>query len=277
MKIHVLHCGYIRIPAELKNSSGSFADDVRKTLAARRKEPATLPTTAYLIEHRKGLFLVDTGWNREISPNGVHDRKAVEKQLPRHLAALYDPFVPTGMTVREQLESKGIRPEDLEVVILTHFDADHVSGLRSVMGAKRIIIPEEESYWSSRTKYALRQVRELWDIEKAEHLYYRGYPLGPMNRAIDITGDESIMMVSLPGHTNGHAGIMVRNGDRYAVIAGDAAFSSDNWETLTPPGFSADSQLQVKTLKWLAEVAADPNCVDVLCSHDNKAPSTIVL
>ena len=277
MKIHVLHCGYIRIPESLRNSSGNIAGDIRKATFARKSELVTMPTNAYLIEHPKGLFLVDTGWSREISPNGEYDKQAVEKILPRHLATLYKPFVPERMTVHEQLESRGIRPEDLEMVLITHFDADHVSGLKSVMDAKRIIIPEEESYWSSRTKYALRQVRKLWDIEKAEHLFYRGYPLGPVNRAIDITGDESIMMVSLPGHTNGHAGIIVRDGEKYVVIAGDAAFSPHNWEMLTPPGFSADAGLQIKTLNWLADVAADPNCVSVLCSHDTAENDVITV
>jgi N-acyl homoserine lactone hydrolase len=275
MKIDVLNCGYIRIPERLPGGSRGFADDMRMAAMTPDRRRITLPVYSYLIEHPKGLFLVDTGWSREISPAGTYDRKAVERVLPAHLAALYRPYVPTGMTAVEQLAARGIKPGDIDAVLITHFDADHVSGLRSLSGAGRIVIPEEESYWSARTKYKFRQVRDLWDIAEAEHLYYRGYPLGPMNRIIDITGDNSIMMVSLPGHTDGLAGVVARSANRFVLIASDAAFDRRNWEQMTVPGFSADAGLQKKSLEWIAGIDKDPECEAVLCSHDPDAPQTL--
>ena len=162
----------------------------------------------------------------------------------------------------------GIRPEDIKAVLITHFDADHVDGLRSVGNAGRIIVPEDEAYWSVRTKYRMRQVRELWETVTYERMFYRGYQLGPMNKAIDITGDGSVMMVNLPGHTDGQAGVIVRNGGRFVLLAADAAYSSYNWEEMKAPGLGADKKLQLKTLKWIAKTAGDPACMKVLCSHD---------
>ena len=40
-----------------------------------------LPVSAYLIEHPEGRILVDTGWHREMSPDGFYDRKAQIKSL----------------------------------------------------------------------------------------------------------------------------------------------------------------------------------------------------
>ena len=99
-----------------------------------------------------------------------------------------------------------------------------------------------------------------------------------MQRAVDITGDESIMMVSLPGHTDGHAGFIVRNvkSGRFVLIAGDAAFSRRNWEDMTPPGFSADAELHRRTLGWIANAAAGPDCAAVLCSHDAEGENEII-
>ena len=250
--------------------TGGLAGDLRKAVLTSGKHRVTLPVSAYLIEHPKGLFLVDTGWSREISPGGVYDRKAVEKVLPAHIAALYHPYVPYGMTVTERLAEMGIKPEDLEAVLITHFDADHVSGLRSVSGARRIIVPEDEAYWSVRTKYTMRQVRDLWESVRYERLFFRGSPLGPMHKAVDVLGDGSLMMVSLPGHTDGQVGIMVRSGSKYALIAADAAYSRKNWEDMTATGFSADAELQKKTLRWIAETASDLECVCVLCSHEGE-------
>ena len=172
------------------------------------------------------------------------------------------------MTAAELLDARGIKPEDLTAVLITHFDADHVDGLRSVSNAQRIIVPEDEAYWSVRTKYKMRQVRELWETVRYERLFYRGYQLGPMNRAIDIIGDESIMMVSLPGHTDGQAGVIIRSSDKFVLLAADAAISPRNWEEMKAAGLGADKDLQMKTLRWITKTADDPDCVKVLCSHD---------
>ncbi len=255
MKIHVLHCGYIRIARRLLDNGGRFSTDIAKAMTIPDRDRVTLPVSVYLIEHPAGHYLVDTGWSRK--PN-----------LPKHLEALYHPSIPDGMAVTDHLEKIGVRPEDIKAVLITHFDADHVDGLRSVSGAQRIIVPEDEAYWSVRTKYRMRQVRELWETVSYERMFYRGYLLGPMNKAIDITGDESIMMVNLPGHTDGQAGVIVRNGDRFVLLAADAAYSPYNWGEMRAPGLSADKNLQLKTLKWIAKTAEDPACMKVLCSHD---------
>ena len=278
MKIHVLHCGYIRIAEELLDNGGNFSTDIAKAMLTPDRDRVTLPVSAYLIEHRSGLYLVDTGWSRDISPNGNYDFKAACSVLPKHLAALYHPFVPQGMTAREQLDARGIRPEDIKAVLITHLDADHVAGLRSMSNAQRIIIPEDEAYWSVRTKYRMRQVRELWETVRYERLFYRGQLLGPMNKTIDITGDGSIMMVNMPGHTDGHTGVMVSEEGKRVLIAADAAISSDNWKMMRPAGLAIDKELQKKTLRWIKTVSSDPDCVSVLCSHDpHLQPQTITV
>jgi glyoxylase-like metal-dependent hydrolase (beta-lactamase superfamily II) len=270
MKIHILNCGYIRIHEDLLYGGGSIMTGFREAVMAPESKRVTLPVFSYLIEHPAGLFLVDTGWSRDISPNGVYDPKAVRSVLPAHLAALYHPYIPEGKAVNEQLRSMGIDQTDIEAVLITHLDPDHVSGLSSVSRAKRIMIPEDEAYWSARTKYRIRQPEQLWDIEGAERVFFRGHLLGPMHKAIDVTGDGSIMMVNLPGHTDGLCGVIVRNGDKFVLLVSDAAVSPRSWEMMEPPGFAADPALQYKTLNWIEKTASDPACKVVLCSHDKE-------
>lgn len=271
MKIHIFNCGYINIHEDLLYNGGNMAADLSKAATAPASRRVELPVFSYLIEHKAGLFLVDTGWSRAVSPKGVYDRAAAGRELPKHLAAMYHPYVPEGKAVAEQLASMGISPADLDAVLITHFDPDHVSGLRSVRTAKRIIVPEDEAYWSVRTKYRIRQPRELWDIDEKERVFYRGQLLGPMHKAFDVTDDGSIKMVSIPGHTDGMAGVLVREGGRYVLLASDAAVSRRSWERMEPPGYAASYKLQTRTLRWLAETAGDPECAGVLCSHDPDA------
>jgi glyoxylase-like metal-dependent hydrolase (beta-lactamase superfamily II) len=276
VKIHILHCGYIRVSETVPYGNCINLKNTAKQLTASERDRITLPVFAYLIEHPKGLILVDTGWCREISPEGVYDPQAVRAVLPSHLAALFRPWLPAGMAVREQLAVMGIRPEELEAVLLTHLDPDHVAGLKSVNRAKHILLPEDEYFWSCRSVYKARQPQSLWINQPIERVFYRGSALGPNRWAIDVLGDESIIMVNVPGHTDGQAAILVRSGGRFVLIAADAAFSPRNWKEGITPGFGFDREQQIKSLRWVAQKADDPACTAVLCSHDSSVEPRMI-
>lgn len=278
MKIHILHCGYIQVSDTVPYGNSIDLKNTAKQLSAPDKKRLTLPVCCYLIEHPKGLLLVDTGWCREISPAGVYDPQAVRKVLPAPLAALFHPYLPDGMAIHEQLDARGLRPRDLDCVLLTHLDPDHVTGLRHLKGAKRIVLPEDEYFWSCRTVFKARQPRSLWFDQSIERLFYRGSPLGPNHWAIDLFGDESVQLVNVPGHTDGQAAILLRNGGRFVLLAADAAYSPRSWQEMITPGFGFGRDWQLRSLRWIAEMAADPGCAAVLCSHDPAiGPGTIEL
>ena len=278
MKIHILQCGCIRVDPTVPYGRRLDLIEAAKQLTAADKDRITLPVFAYLIEHPKGLLLVDTGWCREISPEGVFDPRAVSAVLPARMAALLRPALPAGMAIHEQLAARGIRPEELDYVLLTHLDPDHVSGLRHVSGARHILLPEDEYFWSCRSVYKARQPQDLWLQYPTERPYYRGSPLGPNHWVIDLFGDESIQLVNVPGHTDGQAAIVIRSGGRFVLLAADAAFSPRNWRENIVPGFGFDRERQRKSLRWIADMAADPGCAAVLCSHDPAVgPGTIEL
>ena len=278
MKIHVLQCGSIRVDLTVPFGKRLDLIEAAKQLTAADKNRITLPVFTYLIEHPKGLILVDTGWCREISPDGVYDPKAAAAVLPSQMVALFHPFVPKGMAIHEQLAGMGIQPQDLDYVLLTHLDVDHVSGLRHVSGAKHIVLPEYEYYWSCRTVYKIRQPQELWIQYPMERPFYRGSSLGPNHWVIDLFGDESIQLVNVPGHTEGQAAIVFRNSGRFVLLTADAAFSPRNWQEMIVPGFGFARGFQRKSRLWIAGMAADPDCAAILCSHDPAvAPGVISL
>lgn len=132
IRIHILHCGSMLVSKAVPYGGGVNLKNARRGVFDKAAERVELPVSAYLIEHPKGKVLIDTGWSREISPDGVYDAAAVKRQLPGYLAAFYHPWVKKGKTVAEQLAQMGITPEELNAVVLTHLDADHTSGLRSV-------------------------------------------------------------------------------------------------------------------------------------------------
>ena len=124
IRIHVLHCGSMLVSKAVPYGGGVNLKNARHGVFDKVADRVELPVSAYLIEHPKGKVLIDTGWSREISPEGVYDSSAVKRQLPGYLAAFYHPWVEKGKTAAEQLAAMGIAPEELSAVVLTHLDAD---------------------------------------------------------------------------------------------------------------------------------------------------------
>ena len=276
IRIHLLRCGSIALSREaLFGGREGLASTLRQA-AAPRSERIELPCYCYLIEHPKGLVLVDTGVGRAFSSAGVFDAKASAALIGKPLTAYLHPSVAPGESISEQLSSRGIKPTDLDLVLLTHLDADHVGGLHELHGAKRFLLPEDEYFWSCRTVYKLRQPRSLWMDMPLERFWYHGSPLGTNRWAYDLFGDESVMLINLPGHTDGLCAVMLRNGGRFVLLASDAALCRENLETQTPPGFSFDRQKGKKALAYLSSLALERGCEGVLLSHDRHETRTMI-
>lgn len=267
IRILPLRCGSIEISKDCAGGERFYLPAARAHAPANRRE--TLPVYAFLIEHPKGRILIDAGLSRDISPAGYYNRHAAASVLGPTLSAFYRPHVPKGEAIHEQLDSLGLRPEDIDYVLLTHLDADHVCGLRHLKGAKHIICSQEDYFWSCRTVYRLRYPRALWYSDRLESFYFKGSDFGPFLWTKDFFGDESVMLVHLPGHTEGSYGIMVQRNGRFALLTGDAAYNERSWKELTVPGFGFNPQRQLKSLQWIQEKSQTPGCVAVLASHDS--------
>ena len=270
IRIRLLRCGSVELSrgAVLGGRAG-FAAALRQT-AAPCSERIILPCFCYLIEHPHGLMLVDAGPGRVVSPQGVYDAAAARRLLGAAFAAYLRPRVEPGKSIGEQLSALSLRPEDLDLVLLTHLDADHVGGLHELRGAKRFLVPEDEYFWSCRTVYKLRQPQGLWLDMPLERFWYRGSPLGTNRWAYDLFGDGSVMCVNLPGHTDGLCAVLIRSAERFVLLASDAALCRENIDTLTPPGFCFDEKLAKKALGYLHELRGEPGCEAILLSHDRE-------
>lgn len=71
--------------------------------------------SSYLIEHPKGKFLVDTGWERAMSPNGVFDKKAQIKSLGSFILYLVNQgVIEFDECIDEQLAKIGVKASDID-------------------------------------------------------------------------------------------------------------------------------------------------------------------
>ncbi len=69
IKINILRCGATVVDEALPLSNKSKNPFAYTGIGRGRKHKIEVPVTAYLIEHPKGLVLVDTGWDMAIREN----------------------------------------------------------------------------------------------------------------------------------------------------------------------------------------------------------------
>lgn len=166
-----------------------------------RRNRIWLPVSAYLIEHGGYKILVDTGWHRDISPEGKYNRRAQVKHMGLRHFLLNQGLVPKGESLVEQLAGCNIAPEDLDFVIMTHLHTDHASGLQAVKNAKRILVSSAEL--RDTKQHPIRYASSMWDGVRFEIFEFKDTGVGPVSKSFDLLGDGSIELVDIPGHTNG--------------------------------------------------------------------------
>ena len=173
-----------------------------------------------LIETDNGLVLIDAGFGLDdcADPPG---RVGPVRFITRPV------FVPTE-TAAHQLEQLGFRGEDVRHIVVTHFDTDHVGGIADFPHA-RIHVTAAEAFavtTSPTRQEKVRYGRQQWATERTivEHSpngeSWRGFAAA---KELDEIA-SGIVLISLPGHTRGHACIAVDAGHRWVLHCGDAFY-----------------------------------------------------
>ena len=276
MKIHVLHTGEVRVSPYLPFGGDNCNLLKASGMTTPKKDWIWLPVSVYLIEHPKGLILVDTGWHRDMSPEGVYDKAAQIKSLgSRILYNVNQGQIPLGEAVDEQLEAMGIKPADLDYVLLTHLDCDHANGLRAVKDAKHIIVAQEELDCARKNGF-IRYKKKWWEGVDMQTIDWNGTE-GPAQKSFDLFGDGSIKMINIPGHCDGLCAVKITREDgKYVLLFSDGGYATKSWKEMITSGVSLDKEKQRKSLQWIREQSMDANCIESLATHDTDIKPHVI-
>jgi nucleoside-diphosphate-sugar epimerase/glyoxylase-like metal-dependent hydrolase (beta-lactamase superfamily II) len=227
--------------------------------------------TFALIEHPEfGLSMFDTGY-------APHLEGATER-LPFRLYSRLAPIARGSMrSARDILVSAGIDPMNVRRIIISHFHADHIAGLkdfpdvdyighdaawedvkgRAGIGAlQRAFIP---SLLPENFGARLSPIRSFHDagFENFHHTH-------------DLFGDGSVRLVELPGHARGMMGALLRTTcENVVFLVADAAYTRRSIECGAPPHwitscFTDSRSAMIKTLKRIQTL------------HQRRLPLTFV-
>ena len=197
------------------------------------------PSRAYLIDTRAGLYLWDTGY-------AEHFRAATSKGVYRMYAWVTPIFFDENESLQGQLRAHGVAPGDIHTLLLSHFHADHIAGLRDFPGAR---LMASKTGWDAVRGLsgvaAVRQafVPELLPADMSDRLaFVESVPetalpaaLLPFTHGRDVSGTGEIYIVDLPGHAIGHLGAFVLQEGGWTLLASDAAWVPESFQQLRGP------------------------------------------
>lgn len=202
------------------------------------------PARAYGITVANRLWLWDTGYSR-------HFKDCTAESVFR----LYPLITPVRFESRDalaaQLERQGIAVRDVAGVILSHFHADHVAGVRDFAGVEMYC---SEAAWAGiRGVSGFRALRRGFvpgllpedfpgRVRFTDDFAARKLPpeLAPFTQGRELPGsDGHVFLVDLPGHARGHLGVFVNTGSGWVLLAGDAAWTPRNYTDLREPALPA--------------------------------------
>ena len=167
-----------------------------------------IPYTALLVETARERILLDTGAG---------------------------PLGPGTGRLPSLLESAGIAPESISVVVLTHGHPDHIGGVTDASGrprfpnARHIMGAAEWRFWTDETTLEKCARKELYGLGLFDQLIGEGArkhlpPLAsrlePVESEVEIS--PGVRVAPSPGHTPGHLAVIIASGREQCLFVGDA-------------------------------------------------------
>lgn len=273
--VQVISTGTVDIHPQ--HAYGSRAPTLWWILTSRRWLTG-LPINVFVIEHRDGLVLFDTGQDRasvtdpDYFPSGPIG-------LIYHRLARFD--IEPDETLPAQLERLGYATSDVRVAVLSHLHQDHIGGLPHLGKARIVASVTEHAQLGRRSAEAngvLRRHIDLpglnWDVIDFEEL--DDPDIAPFTRGLDLMGDRSMIVLPTPGHTHGSLSMLVRRpGQDPMLMVGDLTYDAVAMEGgNVPPGVGSQRQLKDTTRRVL-ELKRRHSGLRILAAHDPAAPATL--
>ncbi|MBL8531436.1 MAG: N-acyl homoserine lactonase family protein [Hyphomonadaceae bacterium] len=234
VRLYAMDCGRIEFP-----DVNIFADDGSMAGVAR-----TLVDPCFLIRHPNGDLLWDAGFPDAIAamPNGL--------QLPQ-MGGGVRVVMPASLT--SQLAQLSLTPADVEFISFSHMHADH-TGNGNLFAASTWIVDADEraAMFSDAARADAQSFGAYNQLETANTQLIEG------DADHDVFGDGSVTIIQAPGHTPGHAVLLVRLPNAGPVLlTGDMFHLAETRERRLVPSFNVDRAQTLASMDKVERIATE--------------------
>jgi len=193
--------------------------------------------SCYLIKHGNSYLLWDTG----LSDKALSPGERLMKSLP------------------EQLAQIGVEPEQIDIIGISHYHYDHM-GQAYHFPQARLLMGQGDV-----------KVLQAPGIARAKMLAHWISGPGKLQEVVgdeDIFGDQTVVMLDLPGHTPGHHGLLVKLAKAGPILlSGDVAHFRENYESNGVPSFNFDRAQTLASLDRFKGIARNRRAT-VIIQHE---------
>jgi glyoxylase-like metal-dependent hydrolase (beta-lactamase superfamily II) len=267
VRVHPLRCGEVLLPPRaLERPSGPLAQLRGMGLTTPRSRWQWAPVPAFLVEHPTvGPLLIDTGFHASVQDKA-------HTSLGRRQAWLVPAREAPGESAPEHLLARGIDPDEIGVVVMTHLHNDHASGAVQFPRATFVVDGEE---WRGACEggfgegYRHEHFDQPLDWRTIDYAAAAGH--AGFDRSLDLFGDGSVRLLSTPGHTRGHQSILLALDGRELLLTADAAYTTRAIaEGFLPIFIFGGEEPYRRSLAQIrAYVERNPDAI-VICGHDAR-------
>lgn len=216
------------------------------------------PVVAYYIETPEAKIVFDTGLRADCLTGGEGPRVALNTPIS----------FAEGQNLEYQLSLCGVKPEEIDYVIMSHLHHDHAGKIGIFKNAKVLV--------------------QRAEMQQALMFTHTVDPMGVYLRAdVDVDanwvlldGDYEVVngvkCLALPGHSDGFQGLQVElENTGTVIIAGDACNTSINYgPPARPTGILADPQNYYASIERIRKLQNATNAT-VFFGHDQAQFDTL--
>jgi N-acyl homoserine lactone hydrolase len=241
MKLYAISSGELTIPKAFLTGFAGVGQQI------------TIPIPTYLIEHPRGLVLVDTGMRCDNKPEMVTvGWKCKDADL------------------MNKLQKLGHSPDEVKFVIMTHMHIDHAGYVDSFPKATFFIQKDELTAITSHLPF---EKVNYWPIDFTK---LRDLDVVPLEGDWDVFADGSVQIFKTAGHSRGHQSVIVTLPKEGSIIlTGDAVYLPDILGGALP-GILWNAEEFLKSVQRV-KLEKDRHQAKIFYSHDPEQFKTLKL
>ena len=237
----------------------------------------SLPLQAFLIRHRDGPVLFDTG----IDPAVQFDKNYIKQAIGRFLLPRIFRFhLSEADRIDHVLSKTDVAASDIRTAVISHLHFDHVGGIAQIPQADLLVSAREWAILSEPHPERDWILREHIEIPKAKWQQITFEPSDdPLFEGFDgihdVAGDGSMILLPTPGHTPGSISMLVRReGWDPILLVGDLTYETALLEQDVVPG-TGDKETLLASFEKVRRLKRRLPGLAIVASHDFRAEAAI--